>query len=98
MRKKRLNPWFDVGLNAWMLGLEASAVIGLRTLKIAAGGPAAQAEARLMLSEKLAAGAALQAKAMTGALGASPASATASTVSHYRRKVRANRRRLRKSG
>jgi hypothetical protein len=31
---------------------------------------------------------------MSGALGLSPHSAAAATVAHYRRKVRANRRRL----
>lgn len=91
------NPWFGLGLSAWALGLEATTVIGLRTAKIAAGGPAGAAESRLMVSEKLAAAWALQLKAATGALGPSPASATARTLAHYRRAVRANRRRLRRA-
>jgi hypothetical protein len=33
------NPWFRVGVNAWSLGMEASSVIALRTLKIAAVWP-----------------------------------------------------------
>jgi hypothetical protein len=81
-----------------MLGLEASSVIGLRLLKIAAGGPASEVELRRMVSEKVAAGAALQLKALAGGLGYSPAAATARTLAHYRRRVRANRRRLQKSG
>ncbi|MDB5455382.1 MAG: hypothetical protein JWP92_967 [Caulobacter sp.] len=90
------NPWIGLTADAWALGLEASWVIGLRTLKLAAGGAAATAEADLMVREKIAAGLALQTKALTGGLGASPAAAAAKTLSHYRRKVRANRRRLSK--
>jgi len=50
------NPWFRIGLNAWLLGIEASSVIVSRALKIAAGGTAAEAEGRRMLSEKIEAG------------------------------------------
>jgi hypothetical protein len=91
------NPWLRVGCDAWALGLEASAVIALRTLKMAAGGEAGAAEAHLMVTEKLDAAAALQAKAMTGRLGLNGPSAATATLAHYRRKVRANRRRLSKT-
>jgi hypothetical protein len=91
------NPWFRIGFDAWLLGVEASAVIGLRACKIAAGGVAAEAEARLMISEKIEAGWALQGKALSGALGLSAHGATARTLVHYRRKVRANQRRLAKA-
>jgi hypothetical protein len=84
------------GWDAWSLGLEASSVIGMRMLKIAAGGPAGAAEAQKMVSEKLEAGIALQTLAMTGGLGFTPSSVAAKTLTHYRRKVRANRRRLTK--
>jgi hypothetical protein len=79
-----------------MLGLEASVVVGQRTLKLAAGGAAAEAEAERMVSEKVDASLALQARALTGRLGATPQGAATAIVSHYRRKVRANRRRLAK--
>jgi hypothetical protein len=88
------NPWLRLTMDTWALGVEASAVIGLRTLKIAAGGPAAEAESTLMVQEKLAAGMAWQTMAMTGGLGMTPQSAASRTLTHYRRKVRANRRRL----
>jgi hypothetical protein len=88
------NPWLGIGLDAWRLGFEASQVIGLRTMKIAAGGVEGHAEAERMVAEKIDAGLALQTMAMTGALGVSAASASARTLAHYRRKVRANRRRL----
>lgn len=97
MKRTRANPWFGIGLDAWRLGLEASAVIGLRTLKLAQGGAEAQAEAQRMVAEKLQAALALQTLAATGGLGATPASASARTLAHYRRKVRANRRRLSKA-
>jgi len=96
MPRRSRNPWFGLSMDAWAMGLEASTVIGLRTLKLAAGGPDAHAEAQRMVAEKMTAGMELGVRAMTGGLGASPAAAAAQTVSHYRRKVRANRRRLSK--
>ncbi len=93
---RQRNPWIGIGLGAWSLGLEASAVIGLRTMKLAAGGAAAEAEARRMVSEKVDAGLALHSMAMSGGLGSTPHAAAAKTLAHYRRKVRANRRRLSK--
>ena len=88
------NPWLRLSLDAWSLGLEASSVIALRTMKMAAGGPAADAEGQRMVSEKLSAGAEWSALAMTGGLGLTPQRAAARTLAHYRRKVRANQRRL----
>lgn len=90
----RRNPWIGIGLDAWTLGLEASTVMGLRALKIAQGGAAGRAEAKRMVEEKLEAAVALQVRALSGHLGASPASASARTLAHYRRSVGANRRRL----
>jgi hypothetical protein len=88
------NSWLELGLGAWSLGLEASSVIGLRTLKLAAGGAAADAESRRMVEEKVRAGLEWQTMALTGGLGLTPGSAAAMTLTHYRRKVRANQRRL----
>jgi len=78
------------------MGTEAWSVIALRTLKLVDGGVAAEAEAFRMVSEKFESGLALQALALTGGLGLTARSAGAKTVAHYRRKVRANRRRLAK--
>ncbi len=91
------NPWFQIGLDSWALGVDASAVIGLRVMKIAAGDAAAQAESQLMVVEKVEAALDLQTKLLTGALGATPAAMAAKTLKHYGRKVRANRRRLSKT-
>ena len=79
-----------------MLGLESAMVVGLRGLKLAAGGAAAETEARRMVSEKLQAGVQLQTLALTGGLGATSSAATRKALRHYARKVRANRRRLEK--
>jgi hypothetical protein len=47
--------WIGLTLDAAPLGFETQRVIGLRLMKIAAGGPAAQAEAQRMVTEKTAA-------------------------------------------
>jgi hypothetical protein len=88
------NPWWRVGVQAWLLSIEASSVVALRMLKGAAGGAPAQEEASRMVHEKIEAGLNLQAKAMSLGLGSTPAGATSKVISHYRRKVKANRRRL----
>ena len=70
-----------------MLGVEAQRVIGLRLAAIARGGPTAEAETRLMVTEKMKA--ALDAANML-ARGAS----TRLVISFYRSRVQANVRRL----
>jgi hypothetical protein len=89
-----MNPWTRLTFDAWRLALEANAVIAQRTFLIATGAAGAQAEAGLMVAEKIDAGLALQALAFTGGLGATPHQAARKALAHYRRKVRANRRRL----
>ncbi len=72
-----------------MLAFESQQAIWLRTMKIAAGGPAAEREARLMVKEKVSAA---QRAAINVATGMGPVG-----IAHgYRRKVRANVRRLSK--
>jgi hypothetical protein len=90
------NPWLSLGFNTWALGMEASSVIALRTLKILSGGAAGEAEARRMIDEKIQAGLDLQSTALMGGLGLTAPGAARKVVAHYRRKVRANRRRLSK--
>ncbi|RYF88731.1 MAG: hypothetical protein EON95_19885 [Caulobacteraceae bacterium] len=80
------------------LAMEANTVIGLRLLKAAAGGPAADLEAGRMISEKVSAAFDLQAQLVTAALTGAHAGAPSRAVAMYRRKVRANRRRLLKGG
>jgi hypothetical protein len=78
-----LQSWFSLAL----LSAEAQHVIWLRSLKLAAGGAAAEAEASLMVTEKLAA-------AADAALSLSRGASLDAIVKGYRKKVRANARRL----
>jgi hypothetical protein len=75
--------WNDM----FMLGIEAQQVVWLRAMKIAAGGKAGEREQRLMVSEKLAA-------AGEAGLDLATGKSVGSVVKGYRRKVKANRRRL----
>ncbi len=96
MRRSSSQSWVSLGLDTWLLGVEASTVIGLRTMKMAMGGADAGAEARLMVDEKIRATADMQIALATGQLGGDPVTAGRSVVRHFTRKVRANRRRLSK--
>jgi hypothetical protein len=78
---------FRTWLDLTMLAVESQQVICLRTMKLAAGGRNAHKEARLMLTEKAVAGFQESWRLMIGA-------APQSTVKRYRKKVRANARRL----
>lgn len=95
MSKRSTHSWMNASFDAWALGWEAATVIGLRSARIAHGGAAAQREPERMVAEKLAASVELQLAMMTGSLGTDPATATRKALAHYRRKVRANARRLR---
>jgi hypothetical protein len=88
------NPWTRLLFDTWSLGLETSAVVASRTMKIAPGGRAAKTEMRRMVAEKIEAALSLQALAITGGLGTSAQSAAQTALRNYRRRVRANRRRL----
>jgi hypothetical protein len=88
------NPWMRVSVQAWLLDLEATNVVALRMLRLAAGGPAAAAEIHRMFAEKLVAASMLQSLAVIGALGSTAPNMAAKSLRHYRRIIRANRRRL----
>jgi hypothetical protein len=79
--------WLDHTMHTALLGLEAQRVVGLRLMKIGAGGAAAQAEIQRMVAEKAAA--MFEATAILAA-GGSPRK----VVRRYRTRVRANERRL----
>jgi hypothetical protein len=82
--------WFSLAVETALLAMEAQQVIGLRLMKIAAGGAAAQAEIARMLLEKSATA------AETGLTVATGGSAR-KVVKRYRSRVKANARRLRRS-
>ena len=90
LRRRRVNAFADHSaciFDIMMLAAEAQHVINLRLAALARGGPAADQETRLMVTEKMKA--ALDAAGML-ARGAS----TRSVISFYRSRVRVNVRRL----
>jgi hypothetical protein len=80
--------WVEWTLDAALVGLAVQRVVGLRLMKIAAGGQPARAEAQRMVTEKTAALA-----EATLAAGGSPRT----VIRRYRTHVRANERRLSRS-
>lgn len=99
-RKSRL-PWPNMALASMalqgaMLTFEAQQVIGLRLAKVALGGPDVQRETELMLTEKLDTMAESGRLMMQATFGGKKDLGAADVMQLYRRKVRANRRRLSK--
>src|ERR1700742_3175104 len=83
--------WMD----ASMLALEAQNVIALRMMRMASGGPLAASEAQRMVIEKLGAVASAQVAAgLTLASGGTVEAAYVGALAPFRKRVRANRRRL----
>ena len=85
-----------LGYSLFTLGLEAQTVIALRLMKLAAGGVEAQAEAQRMVSEKIDAAMVANRHLAAGLMAGSTTSGPRKALAHYRKKVRANRRRLSK--
>ena len=75
--------------NFVMLAAKSQRVMYLRLMKLAMGGPKAEAEATLMVAEKMAAAGIAAGNLMRG-------KSTDSVVQGYRKKVKANVRRLSK--
>ena len=94
MHNSFLNSWLGLGIDAWKLGLESSAVIGLRTMQFDWADRTSQAEAWRMVEEKIAAAVEVQTALVTGRLGTDPLVAGRSVLQYYTRRVRANRLRL----
>jgi len=89
-----LNPW-DAYFRLAQIGWDANVVIALRLMRLASGGVLAQREPQKIITEKTVAIAQAQAAAagkILSGMGITAATKSASDV--YRRKVRANRRRL----
>lgn len=85
----------QLGFDAWRLWADASSVIMLRSARMMQGGAVAEREAKLMVDEKMEAG------AMLGftmwpllASGAAPQAFAKAAIGHYQKPVGANRRRL----
>jgi hypothetical protein len=89
--------WFALSAQAARLGLEAHGVMTLRLMRLALGGARGQAEARRMVTEKVAALAEAQGAAAAAAITGGDSRRVAKKVMGvYRKRVRRNRRRLTK--
>ncbi len=85
--------WFQLSWDMMQLTVEANSVIALRTMKMATGGAGANEEISLMVSEKVQA--AMDAHfEMTTAAMAGRTDGPAKAVALYRKRVRANQKRL----
>jgi hypothetical protein len=88
--------WFRLAHDSYWLWADSMMVIGLRTTDMMTG-RGSDRENRLMVSEKLKAGAELAAMIATGGLAA-PEKTAQKAVTHYRKRVTANRKRLSRRG
>jgi hypothetical protein len=78
-----------------MLAIESQQVIAMRLTKMALGGPDVKRETELMVSEKMETMAESSRMIMMAALGGSTDLGADKVMTLYRKKVRANRNRLR---
>jgi hypothetical protein len=88
------NGWLDLPFKAMRLGVEAQTVIGLRLMKLTLGGLAAVPEAERMITEKAWTALDAQAEFVSNTLTGRHHRASSRALALYRRRVRANRRRL----
>jgi hypothetical protein len=89
------NAWCALSLQAAKLGWEAQGVIALRMMRLATPSAGSRTEARRMVTEKVAALAEAQAAAATVAITGGKSHRVANKVlGVYRKRVRANKRRL----
>ncbi len=89
------NAWCSLSLQAAQLGFEAQGVMALRLMRLATPGARRQTEARRMVTEKVAALAqAPTVAAATAVRGGSGPQVAAKVLRVYKKRVRANKRRL----
>ncbi len=89
MGRRNFGSWLKIAFDMNLLALEAQQVMAMRMLKLSRGGANGAKEARRMVSEKICAASEAGLNLVSGGSGHS-------VVKHYRRKVRANHRRLAK--
>jgi hypothetical protein len=94
MADRKERDWAELAMDGWMLGAEMSMVMWLRSLRMMAGGRPALTEMQRMMTEKMAANATLWPAVMAGGLAQTPEGVAARSLAHYRKPIRANRRRL----
>lgn len=86
-------PW-SMAVQGTLLAIESQQVIAMRLMKMALGGPDVQREAELMVSEKMESAAEASRMVVMAALGGHHDMGAGKVVRHYRKKVRANVKRL----
>jgi hypothetical protein len=90
-----LNPWFALTFKTIQLGLDAQSVIALRMMRLASGGATAEAEMSRMVIDKAEAIAEAQGAATAAVMAGSKDYVVAGkTLDVFRKRVRANKRRL----
>ena len=87
------DPWSRMMFDASLLWADAATVMMLRAWRMMGGGPAAQREAKRMMSEKVEAGFEFAGAVAAGKV-ATPEGAATKAMATYGKRVRANRRRL----
>lgn len=88
--------WLEMTRDLGLFALESAEVMARRSIRLARADNRARAEFQLMVGEKVRAAVELQRGFSRGKLGATRARAARGVLNAVRRKVRANRRRLRK--
>lgn len=94
MSKNPASDLFELSMQTWLLSIEASQVIWLRSLRLMTGGKLAEREAERMVREKLVANLMLWPTLAMGGLGQDSGALARRALEHYARPVRANRKRL----
>jgi hypothetical protein len=95
---KAWNEWWALSLRAAQLGLETQGVIALRLMRLMSQGSRSRIEARRMVTEKVAALAEAQAAAAAAVVKGGKGHRVAKKVlGVYKKRVRANKRRLTRS-
>ncbi len=95
MTRSRTN--VRLGADVFSFAFACQQVIAMRLARIALGGADAQREATRMVAEKAAAAVEAQVAAVQGLFMGGPAAAATAAANVYRRAVRANGRRLRRT-
>jgi hypothetical protein len=93
-----LNAWLALTLQTARLGLDAQQVIALRLMRLSRGGAAGLAEAQLMINDKMAALGEAHLAAASGALSGDGQKLARKVLRVFRKRVRANKKRLSRRG
>jgi hypothetical protein len=95
MFNRELNPWVVLTMRAFQLSWEAQSVIALRMMRLVSGDVRGQAELNRMVVEKITAAAEAQVAAAAAMMnGHSDHVIAGKALTVYKKRVRANRRRL----